>query len=153
MHPDERFGRLTRFVPRVVLEWDLDAPGRKWQEVEGSLVFLDISGFTNLSERLARRGRIGTEELTEVLGTVFGSMLDLSYVRGGGLLKFGGDALLLLFLGDDHARQASGAAVEMRGRTSRSHEDRDVGRPGQPTHVGGSAQRHAPPVPSGALSP
>ena len=114
MQPDERFGRLTRFVPRVVLEWDLDAPGRKWQEVEGSLVFLDISGFTNLSERLARRGRIGTEELTEVLGTVFGSMLDLSYARGGGLLKFGGDALLLLFLGDDHARQASGAAVEMR---------------------------------------
>ncbi|RPI07574.1 MAG: adenylate/guanylate cyclase domain-containing protein, partial [Actinobacteria bacterium] len=114
MHPDERLARLTRFVPRVVLEWDLDAPGRKWQDVEGSLVFLDISGFTNLSERLARRGRIGTEELTEVLATVFGSMLDLSYARGGGLLKFGGDALLLLFLGDDHARQACAAAVEMR---------------------------------------
>ena len=49
-------------VPRVVLESDLDAPGREWQEVEGSLMFLDVSGLTNLSERLARRGRIGTEE-------------------------------------------------------------------------------------------
>ena len=114
MHPDRDLSRLTRFVPRVLLEWDLDAPGRHWQAIEGSLVFLDISGFTNLSERLARRGRIGTEELTEVLGTVFGSMLDISYERGGGLLKFGGDALLLLFVGDDHARQACGAAVEMR---------------------------------------
>ncbi len=114
MDPEPDVSRLTRFVPRVVLEWDLDAAGRQWQAVEGSLVFLDISGFTNLSERLARRGRIGTEELTEVLGTVFGSMLDISYERGGGLLKFGGDALLLLFVGDDHARQACGAAVEMR---------------------------------------
>ena len=41
-------------------------------------------------------------------------MLEIAFERGGSLLKFGGDALLLLFDGDDHAQQAAAAAVEMR---------------------------------------
>ena len=105
---------LDRFVPRVASEWDLDAPGTRWQELDGSLCFVDISGFTALSERLAMRGRIGVEELTDVLNRVFGRMLDIAFERGGSLLKFGGDALLLLFVGDDHPQQAAAAAVEMR---------------------------------------
>ena len=105
---------LDRFVPRVASEWDLDAPGMRWQELDGSLCFVDISGFTALSERLAMRGRIGVEELTDVLNRVFGRMLDIAFERGGSLLKFGGDALLLLFVGDDHPQQAAAAAVEMR---------------------------------------
>ena len=60
------------------------------------------------------RGRIGVEELTDVLNRVFGRMLDIAFERGGSLLKFGGDALLLLFIGDDHPQQAAAAAVEMR---------------------------------------
>ena len=78
------------------------------------MVFADISGFTALSEKLATRGRIGTEELVETLSRVFGGMLAITARRGGQLLKFGGDALLLLFTGPDHARQAASAAVEMR---------------------------------------
>ena len=58
---------LGRYVPRVAAEWDVEAPGRAWQAIDASLCFVDISGFTNLSERLATRGRIGAEELTEVL--------------------------------------------------------------------------------------
>jgi class 3 adenylate cyclase len=90
---------LERFVPRVAAEWDLDNPGALYREIDGTLCFVDISGFTNLSEKLARRGRIGAEELTEVLDRVFGEMLRLAYDRGGSLLKFGGDALLLMFEG------------------------------------------------------
>jgi class 3 adenylate cyclase/tetratricopeptide (TPR) repeat protein len=82
--------------------------------VDGTLCFVDISGFTALSEKLAARGRVGAEELTEVLSRVFGEMLDLASARGGTLLKFGGDALLLLFESSDHAVQAASAAVEMR---------------------------------------
>ena len=107
-------GSLERFVTRVASEWDVDAPGATWRQVDGTLCFVDISGFTNLSEKLARRGRIGAEELTEVLNRVFGAMLRLAYDRGGSLLKFGGDALLLMFEGDDHPIQAASAAVEMR---------------------------------------
>ena len=120
---------LGRYVPRFASEWELDAPGRLWQDVDGTLCFVDISGFTNLSERLAGRGRIGAEELTDVLSRAFGSMLDLAYARGGALLKFGGDALLFLFTGDDHAVQASSAAVEMRAALRESRQWRtSVGR-------------------------
>jgi class 3 adenylate cyclase/tetratricopeptide (TPR) repeat protein len=116
-------------VPRFASDWELDAPGRRWQEVDGTLCFVDISGFTNLSERLAGRGRIGAEELTEVLSRAFGAMLDLAYERGGALVKFGGDALLFLFTGDQHAVQASCAAVEMRGALRESRQWRtSVGR-------------------------
>jgi class 3 adenylate cyclase/tetratricopeptide (TPR) repeat protein len=103
-----------RFVPALAAEWDGDAPGQRFREIDGSLVFVDISGFTNLSERLASHGRIGAEELTEVLNRVFGSMISLGHQRGGHLLKFGGDALLFLFQGADHAVHACSAAVEMR---------------------------------------
>ncbi len=113
MSGPERAG-LERYVPRVAAEWEFDAPDARFRIADATLCFVDISGFTKLSERLARKGRIGAEELTEVLNRVFGEMLDLAYARGGALLKFGGDALLLMFEGDDHARQACSAAVEMR---------------------------------------
>lgn len=105
---------LERYVPGILTGWDADAPGQRWQPVDGTLCFVDISGFTKLSEKLARRGPIGAEELTDVLNRVFGEMLRRSRDRGGALLKFGGDALLLLFSTGDHALQASCAAVEMR---------------------------------------
>ena len=110
----KRTTTLQPYVARVAAEWDLDTPGEQWRQIDGSLLFADISGFTNLSERLARKGRIGAEELTAVLNHVFGKMLDAAYARGGSLLKFGGDALLLQFTSEDHAMQAVASAVEMR---------------------------------------
>src|SRR5258706_4339482 len=104
---------LARYVPRVAVEWGTDGD-ENWQLVDGSLLFVDISGFTRLSERLTAFGRIGAEELTDVLDRVFGSMLDLGYARAGSLLKFGGDALLFMFTEGNHAQQACSAAVEMR---------------------------------------
>jgi class 3 adenylate cyclase len=58
-----------------------DTPGAPFRQIDGTLCFVDISGFTNLSEKLARRGRIGAEELTDVLDRVFGEMLRLAYDR------------------------------------------------------------------------
>lgn len=133
--------RLARFVSRIASEWDAD--GARWREVDASLCFVDISGFTNLSERLARLGRIGAEELTEVLNRVFGRMLDLAFERGGALLKFGGDALLLEFDGPDHATQAACAAVEMRAALRKAVE--------VPTSVGRVALRMSVGVHSGTV--
>ena len=73
-----------------------------------------------MTERLARRGKVGAEELTDTLNTVFRELLDVARDLGGDCLKFGGDALLLLFTGPDHARQAASAAVEMRQDLRRS---------------------------------
>lgn len=105
---------LDKYVPALAIDWPDIAGEKTWHELDASLCFVDISGFTKLSERLARKGRIGAEELTEVLNYVFGRMLEVSYLQGGSLLKFGGDALLLMFEGHDHALRAASAAVEMR---------------------------------------
>jgi class 3 adenylate cyclase/tetratricopeptide (TPR) repeat protein len=120
----EAISPLERYVPRIATDWADVAKGKSWQEFDATLCFVDISGFTNLSERLARRGRIGAEELTGVLNFVFGRMLELAYLQGGSLLKFGGDALLLMFTGHDHPTRAASAAVEMRTalRTAASYE-------------------------------
>jgi class 3 adenylate cyclase/tetratricopeptide (TPR) repeat protein len=105
---------LRRHIPELAIDWALDTPEQTWKILEGTLCFADVSGFTALAERLAQRGRMGGEELVSRLGGVFGTMLDLAKGRGGMLLKFGGDALLLFFQGPNHAMQAACAAVEMR---------------------------------------
>lgn len=106
---------LAPYVPRLAAEWAASGPaGQPWRVVEGTLVFADISGFTALSERLAKQGPVGAEELTEVLGRCFAELLAVAYARGGSLVKFGGDALLLLFDGEGHAARGVDAALGMR---------------------------------------
>jgi class 3 adenylate cyclase/tetratricopeptide (TPR) repeat protein len=105
---------LTPYVPRVVIDWLRAAPDARWRELEGTLAFVDLSGFTAMSERLAKLGKAGAEEVSEVMDATFARLLDVAYAGGGGLLKFGGDALLLFFDGDDHAARAAGSAYGMR---------------------------------------
>src|SRR5439155_25632982 len=105
---------LTKYLPRLAIEWAETTPEQLWREVDGSLVFVDISGFTALSERLAKRGQVGAEELTETLSHCFAELLAVAYAAGGSLMKFGGDALLLLFSGDGHAERACTSALYMR---------------------------------------
>src|SRR5262245_23679261 len=105
---------LTPFVPRVVIDWLRAEPGACRRELEGTLVFVDISGFTAMSERAAQKGKVGAEEVTEVMNLVFARLLEVAYAGGGGLLKFGGDALLLFFTGEQHTERACDAAYGMR---------------------------------------
>lgn len=74
----------------------------------------DLSGFTKLSEKLAAHGREGAEELTDLLNECFTGMISHVDALGGDVLKFGGDALLVLFTGAEHAARASLAAIGMR---------------------------------------
>jgi class 3 adenylate cyclase/tetratricopeptide (TPR) repeat protein len=111
---------LTPYVPRLTIDWLRTAPGEIARELEGTMAFVDISGFTAMSERLAGRGKAGAEEVNEVMNATFARLLDVAYSYGGGLLKFGGDALLLFFEGPEHERRAARAAYGMR-RTLRSH--------------------------------
>jgi class 3 adenylate cyclase/tetratricopeptide (TPR) repeat protein len=105
---------LRPYVPRLVIRWLAEEPGTNNKVVDGSMVFVDISGFTKMSERLARHGKVGAEEVTDVLGAVFTKLLAVAYGEDGSLLKFGGDALLLWFVGEGHAIRAATAAHGMR---------------------------------------
>lgn len=105
--------RLTPYVPRLVDAWLRDPAAPRTRSVEGSLLFADISGFTKLSEALARRGKVGAELMRDTLNGVFTALLDDAYAYGADLIKWGGDAILLLFDGDDHGARACRAAWEM----------------------------------------
>ena len=106
--------RLLPYIPRLVLDWMATEPGTRYKAVDGTLTFLDISGFTKLSERLARQGKVGAEQLVETISLTFSSLLSLARRNGASLLKFGGDALLLLCSGPNHEQRACQAAIEMR---------------------------------------
>ncbi|MBI4297286.1 MAG: tetratricopeptide repeat protein [Chloroflexi bacterium] len=85
-----------------------------WIEpVEGTLVMADVSGFTRLSERLAEMGKEGAERLTDIINGYFEHMLDIASSFGGSNVKFGGDALLLLFTGKSHAQRAVATSLTM----------------------------------------
>ncbi len=103
----------TAYVPRLLPAWAAAESGPAHRVVDGSLLFFDITGFTPLTERLARRGREGAEELSTLLDTVFSQLLTDAENEGGDLLKWGGDALLLLFDRADHSRRAARAALRM----------------------------------------
>ena len=144
---------LRRHVPPLTLVWDDEAPGALHRTVDGTLVFADVSGFTALTERLSRQGRIGAEEIVEALNRVFGPMLTIAAARGGELLKFGGDALLFLFRGADHPRaglrrRRGDACLAARGRRGADVGGRllavDVGRACTPATSSSSSS--APPT-------
>ena len=103
----------TAYVPRLLPAWAAAEHGPAHRVVDGSLLLFDITGFTPLTERLARRGREGAEELSNLLDNVFSHLLMDAEDEGGDLLKWGGDALLLLFDDADHSRRAARAALRM----------------------------------------
>jgi class 3 adenylate cyclase/tetratricopeptide (TPR) repeat protein len=111
--------RLQPFLPRLTLDWLADDPSRTWRAVDGSMVFVDISGFTKLSEKLAKAGKVGAEQMADAINHCFTELLAVAYEENGSLLKFGGDALLLLFEGgeaQEHVGRAVRAAAGMRKR-------------------------------------
>ena len=107
-------GRLNAYLPGVLLERLATTPAAKAITHDATMVFVDISGFTKLSERLARTGREGAEHLVGTISRSFSALLADAGEHGGTLIKFGGDALLLWFEGDEHAARACAAAAAMR---------------------------------------
>jgi class 3 adenylate cyclase/tetratricopeptide (TPR) repeat protein len=104
--------RLAPYLPRLARAWAerIDGP---CAEFDASLVSVDISGFTALSERLAAKGRSGAEELILLISGLYEGLIRIAERRGGDVLKFRGDALLILFDGAEHELRACVAADEM----------------------------------------
>jgi class 3 adenylate cyclase/tetratricopeptide (TPR) repeat protein len=85
----------------------------RWVEVDGTLAFFDVSGFTPLTERLAGLGRAGAEHINDVLNATFGALIEIVVGHGGDVLEFGGDAMVVHFAGSDHGPRAAAAAGEV----------------------------------------
>ena len=63
--------RAIPYVARILQQHLVDNASSRYWTAEGTAVFVDISGFTKLSERLARKGREGAEQITEAIGRQF----------------------------------------------------------------------------------
>lgn len=112
--------------------WDAIHGDDEWASVEGTFGFVDVSGFTRMSERFARASRTSAD-VDGVLNGIFGRLVDVVLDWGGDVLQFGGDALALWFAGDGqrrrgrvHARPATGTAltrIDHRARRSGATHD------------------------------
>lgn len=108
-------GYLPRHIALELLRKPVVARN-KGEFLEGTLLFADISGFTAMSEKLRQKGgKEGAEEMARIINEYLDVMLEILFRYDGLLIKFGGDAMLGLFRGQDHgARAAVSAAWKMK---------------------------------------
>jgi class 3 adenylate cyclase len=125
--PETERGALRPYVPLLAAEWIATRPDETTRVAPGTLVSADISGFTRLTEQLSSLGRRGAEELTDLLNSCFDSMIRICEEEGGDIIKFGGDALLVLFTGEADAVRACRASHGMRALIAKPVRQRDGG--------------------------
>lgn len=103
-----------------------------------AVLFADVSGFTPLTEALAKKGAEGPEELTRLLNGYFSRMIALIEEQGGEVVKFSGDALTVVFpaipppLNPDDVKFAESRSPSEEEASSPSHWEGDRGKEGLP---------------------
>ena len=101
---------LCKFVPTAVTRMVENSPTDKIQEAEEldiSVLFLDIEGYTQITES------VGGTEVNTLVEKYFSVFMDAIYENNGDVVETAGDGLMVLFLTDDehqHALEAIRAA-------------------------------------------
>lgn len=67
-------------------------------KIQAFAIFLDMSGFTKLTEKLMKKGPFGSERLSVILNQIFGAIVFEIHHGGGFVPYFAGDALTGIFL-------------------------------------------------------
>jgi class 3 adenylate cyclase/HAMP domain-containing protein len=130
-------GELSKFVPESVkrlLEQNPNATELEKKTVEVSVLFLDIAGYTKLSEQLEAK------RLNQLVQTYFSSFLEIISNHHGDINETAGDGLMVIFQSDraatDHALNATRAAFAIRQRTERLNEEYGGVFPAVALHMG-----------------
>jgi len=124
-------GELSKFVPDAVkelLERDPSATSLEKRSEEVSVLFLDIAGYTRLSEQLEAK------RLNQLVQTYFSSFLEIIRRHHGDVNETAGDGLMVIFQrqrrGDtggggeeDHALNATRAGFAIRQKTAALNEE------------------------------
>ncbi len=111
----ERVDRLLhQYLSPDVASTLIEDPGRAalgGEEVEVSVLFADLRGYTAYSERST------PAEVVEMLNDAFGAVVPIVLAEGGAVVQFIGDALMAIFNAPhpqpDHALRAARAALAM----------------------------------------
>lgn len=109
---------LCRAVPYHIVEAVLDSPLERALEPQtfvGSVLVIDLVGFTPMCEAMAAGGPAGLSSLHVLLDRFF-EWLELQAVfpYRGYVVQFAGDAVLVVFRGPDHARRCTACALTIR---------------------------------------
>lgn len=108
---------LAKFVPKTVtelIEESPEAPSLDKREIDVSVLFADITGYTRLSAQM------GLDKVNRIVERYFGAFLDEILSRGGDVNETAGDGLMVIFQKKDprrHARAAVLAALGIQRRT------------------------------------
>ena len=115
---------LSKFVPvtvsRMIEKSPTSIPESKKQDL--SVLFLDIEGYTKLTEKL------GGSETNEVIEKHFSAFMDAIYANNGDVNETAGDGLMVLFLNEDKqtsALEAVRTALMIRKEAVRIFEECD----------------------------
>ncbi|XP_074936355.1 adenylate cyclase type 10-like [Phalacrocorax aristotelis] len=90
--------KAAAFLPGLLAEDSLQSNCYS-QPIDGVLLFADISAFTTLTEKFIQRSGTerGTDELVQTLNCYLCDILEEVLTFGGDILKFAGDAVLVLW--------------------------------------------------------
>jgi len=107
---------IFRYLPLTLIQRWHHAKDHSplWGEwLHGTLMHVDVTGFTSMSEALAQSGKEGAEFMASILNKFFERMLGIANEWNGIQMKFGGDAMLLYFGADHHACRAAACGLDM----------------------------------------
>lgn len=92
------FYSVSTFLPRKIIDFRLlNEKGKHPEIFPAVLLFADISGFTAMSEKFARLGKQGSEEVNKIINSFFDPLIKIVYKWQGDIYRFGGDAFLSFF--------------------------------------------------------
>ena len=82
-------------------------------EIEAASLFVDISGFTSMTDALMKHGREGTEVLSDILQYLFTPTVQAIYEHGGFVTTYAGDAFTALFVSSNGGATAAKRALKV----------------------------------------
>jgi class 3 adenylate cyclase len=97
---------LGAYVPNWVKARILDNVGNSEPSTVSrptAILFIDIAGFTEITDRLARQGERGAEQLSELLNDCFAVLTDIVHAQGGDIAAFTGDGILAIWVANELA--------------------------------------------------
>lgn len=98
---------MIELAPRFILEQS--RLGRHAGRFGGTGVFVDLVGFTSMTESLMVHGPAGAEQVCAAINRVFEPAVHATYSHGGWVAKYAGDAFLALFPAGARAKPARAA--------------------------------------------